>query len=68
MVQGLSLYLVSERQSAVDVQTVVTLQLQQRITQKFLLRQESERQRHGAEGGGRLGRSSKNQLLQSKKL
>lgn len=63
----LLLYLVSKRQSAVDVQAVITLQFQQRIAQKFLLRQEAERERKGAEGGGRLGRSSTNQLLYSKK-
>lgn len=38
-------YLVGERQSAVDVQAVITLQLQQRIAQKFLLRDEAERER-----------------------
>lgn len=57
------LYLVGERHSAVDVQTVITLQLQQRVAEKFLLRQEAERERHGAKGGGRLGRASTNQLL-----
>lgn len=30
------LHLVSQRQRAVDVQTVVALQLQQRVSQKFL--------------------------------
>lgn len=44
------LYLVSERQSAIDVQTVVTLQLQQRIAQKFLWR-EREKKRERMEQG-----------------
>lgn len=36
------LHLVSQRQRAVDVQTVVALQLQQRVSQKFLWGQEAE--------------------------
>lgn len=52
-----SCYLVSERQSAIDVQTVVTLQLEQRVAQKFLLGQQIGKETYGAEEGSRLGRS-----------
>lgn len=41
MLMLFSLYLVSERESAVDVQTVVTLKFQQGVAQKFLIRQKN---------------------------
>lgn len=54
VVQGVMFYLVCERQGAVDVQTIITLQLQQGIAQEFLLThrgRQREREKERDEGG-----------------